>query len=105
MELCPQQGRAWVNSYSLSHTISRELSRRQVSIYEIKSHLGHKPQDLDITSVYTPYNPTYLKAAAEGIDDYFDDLRAVCVPISEFLEIFPTLEFFEKSRKLNDIKG
>ena len=47
-----------------------------VAIYEIKSHLGHKPQDLDITSVYTPYNPTYLKAAAEGIDDYFDDLRA-----------------------------
>jgi len=65
-----------VNSYSLRHTISRELSRRQVSIYEIKSHLGHKPQDLDITSVYAPYNPAYLKAAAEGIDSFFADLRA-----------------------------
>jgi len=78
-----------VNSYSLRHTISRELSRRQVSMYEIKSHLGHKPHDLDITSVYAPYNPTYLKAAAQGIDAYFNDLCAVCEPISAFLNTFP----------------
>ena len=77
-----------VNSYSLRHTISRELSRRQVSIYEIKSHLGHKPQELDITSVYAPYNPSFLKAAAEGIDSFFDELRAVSVPIDNFLNAF-----------------
>ena len=77
-----------VNSYSLRHTISRELSKRQVSIYEIKSHLGHKPQELDITSVYAPYNPSFLKAAAEGIDSFFDELRAVSVPIDNFLNAF-----------------
>jgi len=77
-----------VNSYSLRHTISRELSKRQVSIYEIKSHLGHKPQELDITSVYAPYNPSFLKAAAEGIDSFFDELRAVSVPIDNFLNTF-----------------
>jgi len=88
-----------VNSYSLRHTISRELSRRQVSMYEIKSRLDHKPQDLDITSVYAPYNPTYLKAAAQGIDAFFDDLRAVYVPISEFLDTFPSIEALKKIEK------
>lgn len=68
-------------------------------MYEIKSHLGHKPQDLDITSVYAPYNPTYLKAAAQGIDAFFDDLRAVSVPISEFLDDFPTPKHLEKMQK------
>ncbi len=77
-----------VNSYSLRHTISRELSKRQVSIYEIKSHLGHKPQDLDITAVYAPYNPSFLKDAAEGIDSFFVELRAVSVPIDSFLKSF-----------------
>ena len=77
-----------VNSYSLRHTISRELSRRQVSMYEIKSHLGHKPQELDITAVYAPYNPSFLKAAAAGIDSFFAELRGVSVPIDDFLKYF-----------------
>jgi len=41
-----------------------------------------------------------LKAAAEGIDAYFDDLRAVCVPISEFLHNFPTPEHLKKIDKV-----
>jgi len=68
-------------------------------MYEIKSHLGHKPIDLDITSIYAPYNSTYLKAAAQDIDAFLGDLRAVCVPISELLDTFPTSEHLKKIEK------
>jgi len=79
-----------VNSYSMRHTISRELNRRQVPMYEIQSALGHKPRDLEITSVYAPYNPSYLKAASKAIDSFFALLLADCLPMSDFMDNFPS---------------
>jgi len=36
-------------------------------------------------------NPSYLKAAAEGIDTFFEELRAVSVPIDDFLKRYPSI--------------
>ena len=75
-----------VNPYSLRHTMARWLRKEGVPAWEVSAQLGHKRQELSITEVYAPYDPSYLSAATEAIDAFFACLRASCVPVDEKLK-------------------
>ncbi|MEM7704808.1 MAG: tyrosine-type recombinase/integrase [Pseudomonadota bacterium] len=75
-----------VNPYSLRHTMARWLRKERVSGWEISAQLGHKRQDLSITEIYAPYDPTYLQNAAKAIDSFFAQLRAKSVLVDAMLK-------------------
>lgn len=74
-----------VNPYSLRHTMARWLRKQGVPAWEVSAQLGHKRQELSITEVYAPYDPTYLSNAVRAIDLFFAQLRASCVLVDELL--------------------
>lgn len=75
-----------VNPYSLRHTMARWLRKQGVPPWEISSQLGHKRQELSITEVYAPYDPTYLSEATKAIDYFFAELRVKSVLVDAMLK-------------------
>lgn len=66
-----------VNPYSIRHTMGRVLRAAKIKGEEISIYLGHKPVDEnDVTTIYSPYDPTYLRDAAKAIDGYWARLQA-----------------------------
>jgi integrase len=63
-----------VNPYSLRHTIARHLRASGVSAWEVSAQLGHKKQELSITEIYAPFDPSYLSNAVEAIDAFLVEL-------------------------------
>jgi integrase len=55
-----------VRPYSLRHTAARWMRLHGVSADEVAQQLGHRK--LGSTGVYTEYDPQYLKAACEALD-------------------------------------
>lgn len=74
-----------VNPYSLRHTIARWLRKQGVPAWEVSAQLGHKRQELSITEIYAPYDPSYLSEATQAIDSFFAELRAKSVLFDETL--------------------
>lgn len=65
-----------INPYSFRHTVARELRRLRVPSEEISIYLGHQPADKSVmTSVYAPYEPDYLLAASEVVEQYVGRVR------------------------------
>jgi integrase len=70
-----------VNSYSIRHTMARELRKRRVPTEQIELMLGHRRPD-KTTQRYAPYHPDYCQDAASAIDAYMVDLqKLVASPI------------------------
>jgi integrase len=66
-----------VNPYSIRHTMGRVLRAAKIKGEEISIYLGHKPVDEnDVTTIYSPYDPTYLRDAAKAVDGYWARLQA-----------------------------
>lgn len=66
-----------VNPYSIRHTMGRALRAAKVKGEEISIYLGHKPVDAnDVTGVYSPVDPTYLRDAAQVVEAYWARLQA-----------------------------
>ena len=60
--------------YTLRHTMATELFRRRVNPIEVQYMLGHKDRDFRTTERYVHYDPSYLGAAVDAIDEYFSEL-------------------------------
>lgn len=70
-------GQSAVTQYSIRHTIARELRRQRVSGEEISLFLGHRPSGIShTTTIYAPFDPDYLRGAADCIDAYMLRLKA-----------------------------
>jgi integrase len=70
-----------VNSYSIRHTMARELRKRRVPGEQIELMLGHRRPDAT-TQIYAPYAPDYCLDAAAAIDAYMAELQKfVSVPL------------------------
>lgn len=63
-----------VRPYSLRHTAARWMRLHGVSADEVAQQLGHRK--LGSTGVYTEYDPQYLKAACEALDQLTRQLLA-----------------------------
>ncbi len=75
-----------VNPYSLRHTMARWLRKSGVPAWEVSAQLGHKRQELSITEVYAPYDPSYLGEATRAIDAFFAKLRVKSVLVDALLK-------------------
>lgn len=66
-----------VNPYSIRHTMGRALRAAGIKGEEISIYLGHKPvESNDVTGVYSPVDPTYLRNAAKAVEAYWARLQA-----------------------------
>ena len=45
-----------------------------MSAWEVSAQLGHKKQELSITEIYAPFDPSYLSNAVEAIDAFLVEL-------------------------------
>jgi len=65
-----------IKPYSIRHTMGRELRAGGASGEDVSLFLGHIPVGAnEVTSVYSPYDPNYLKKAVTIIEAYWDRLR------------------------------
>ena len=69
---------AGCKSYSIRHTLARELRKRRVPTEQISLFLGHLPSGVAATtSIYAPYDPGFLSDAMATIKDVMRELRGL----------------------------
>ena len=66
-----------VTPYVLRHTVASELRRQGVPMGDIAGYLGHKVQGMGVTERYAHFDPTFMRAAADAMDRYWNRLMGV----------------------------
>jgi integrase len=63
-----------VTPYVIRHTVASELRKQGVPMGDIAGYLGHKVQGMGVTERYAHFDPTFMRAAADAMDRYWNRL-------------------------------